>query len=141
MFFYLYIIGVYKKKQHHHLPTIRHIQDNLSMEWGKEHTPSWKANWNNRRMSNYTTWKSTWWYILYMYVLRTGCQWKMLPKEYGSGSTTYHRRFQEWVGKRVFEKLWIRLLEIYDDIRGIEWEWQSLDCVSVKAPLERSDRS
>ena len=49
---------------------------------------------------------------------------------------TCHRRFQDWVGKRVFEKLWIRLLEIYDDIRGgIEWEWQSLDSVSVKAPL------
>ena len=29
-----------------------------------------------------------------MFVLRTGCQWKMLPKEYGSGSTC-HRRFQE----------------------------------------------
>jgi transposase len=28
------------------------------------------------------------------YVLRTGCQWKMLPKENGSGST-YHRRFQQ----------------------------------------------
>jgi putative transposase len=60
----------------------------------------------------------------------------------GSAST-YHRRFQEWVGKRrVFEKLWIRLLEIYDDIHGIEWEWQSLDSVSVKAPLGGgSDRS
>ena len=22
-----------------------------------------------------------------VYILRTGCQWKMLPKEYGSGST------------------------------------------------------
>ena len=69
-----------------------------------------------------------------LYVLRTGCQWKMLPKEYGSGSTC-HRRFQEWVSKRVFEKVWIRLLEIYDNIRSIEWEWQSLDSVSVKAPL------
>ena len=29
-----------------------------------------------------------------VYILRTGCQWKMLPKEYGSGSTC-HRRFQE----------------------------------------------
>ena len=29
-----------------------------------------------------------------LYVLRTGCQWKMLPKEHGSGSTC-HRRFQE----------------------------------------------
>jgi|SRR5215831_3284243 len=27
------------------------------------------------------------------YILRTGCQWKMLPKEYGSGSR-YHRRVQ-----------------------------------------------
>jgi transposase len=24
-----------------------------------------------------------------LYVLRTGCQWKMLPKEYGFGFTTY----------------------------------------------------
>jgi putative transposase len=30
-----------------------------------------------------------------LFVLRTGCQWKMLPKEYGSGSTC-HRRFQQW---------------------------------------------
>jgi transposase len=29
-----------------------------------------------------------------VYILRTGCQWKMLPKEYGSGSTC-HRRFQQ----------------------------------------------
>jgi hypothetical protein len=29
----------------------------------------------------------------------------------------------------------IRLLEVYDDLRGIGWNWQSLDSVSVKAPL------
>jgi transposase len=59
----------------------------------------------------------------------------LLPKEYGSGST-YHRRFQEWMRLGVFQKLWIRLLEIYDYVRrGIEWKWQSLDSVSVKASL------
>jgi transposase len=69
------------------------------------------------------------------YVLRTGCQWKMLPKkEYGSGSTC-HRRFQEWTVSKVFQKLWVRLLEVYDDLRGISWIWQSLDSVSIKAPL------
>ena len=52
-----------------------------------------------------------------LYVLRTGCQWKMLPKEYGSGSTC-HRRFQEWTVSKVFQKLWVRLLEVYDDLRG-----------------------
>ena len=39
----------------------------------------------------------------------------MLPKEYDSGSTTYHRRFQEWTLSKVFQKLWVRLLEVYDD--------------------------
>jgi transposase len=69
-----------------------------------------------------------------LYVLRTGCQWKMLPKEYGSGSTC-HRRFQKWTLSKVFEKLWIRLLQVYNDLRGIRWRWLSLDSVSIKAPL------
>jgi putative transposase len=69
-----------------------------------------------------------------LYVLRTGCQWKALPKEYGSGSTA-HRRFQQWVKEGVFERVWVRLLEEYDDIRGIGWQWQSLDSSSVKSPL------
>ena len=69
-----------------------------------------------------------------LYVLRTGCQWKMLPAEYGSGSTC-HRRFQEWVRKGVFQKLWVKLLERYDELKGISWEWQSLDSLTVKAPL------
>ena len=69
-----------------------------------------------------------------LYVLRTGCQWKMLPTEYGSGSTC-HRRFQEWVRKGVFQKLWVKLLERYDELKGISWEWQSLDSLTVKAPL------
>ena len=43
-----------------------------------------------------------------LYVLRTGCQWKMFPKEYGS-SSTYHRRFQQWSTSKVFERLWTRL--------------------------------
>jgi transposase len=53
-----------------------------------------------------------------LYVLRTGCQWKMLPREYGSSSTS-HRRFQEWNKLDVFKNLWIRLLKIYDALIGI----------------------
>lgn len=69
-----------------------------------------------------------------LYVLRTGCQWKALPAEYGSGSTC-HRRFQEWVKAGVFQKLWVKLLKRYDELRGIRWRWQSLDSLAVKAPL------
>jgi len=69
-----------------------------------------------------------------IYVLRTGCQWKMLPREYGSGSTC-HRRFQQWVKIDIFKKIWIKLLKIYDNKIGIKWKWQSLDSISIKSPL------
>lgn len=69
-----------------------------------------------------------------LYILRTGCQWKMLPKEYGSGSTC-HRRFQEWNGLDLFKKIWVKLLTIYDNLNGINWTWQSLDSISIKSPL------
>jgi transposase len=73
-----------------------------------------------------------------LYVLRTGCQWKMLPKEFGSGSTC-HRRFQQWSISKVLQRLWSRLLKVYDDIVGIRWKWQSLDSISVEAPLGEND--
>lgn len=38
------------------------------------------------------------------YVLRTGCQWKAVPKGFGSGSSL-HRYFQKWVKRRVFRDL------------------------------------
>ncbi len=57
-----------------------------------------------------------------LYLLRTGCQWKSLPKECGSGSTC-HRRFQQWVGEVAFQKLWARLLNKYDASKGIKWRW------------------
>ena len=69
-----------------------------------------------------------------LYVLRTGCQWKAVPQEFGSGSTC-HKRFQEWECAGVFEKLWAKLLTRYDELRGIRWRFQSLDSVTVKAPL------
>ena len=69
-----------------------------------------------------------------LYVLRTGCQWKAVPKESGSGSTC-HKRFQEWERTRVFEKVWAKLLARYDELRRIQWRFQSLDSATVKAPL------
>ena len=68
------------------------------------------------------------------YVLRTGCQWKAVPREFGSGSTL-HRRFQQWVQRGVFRKLWQAGLMEYDELKGIQWEWQALDGAMTKAPL------
>ena len=61
-----------------------------------------------------------------LYVLRTGCQWKMLPREYGSGSAA-HEHFQKWARAGIFSKLWKICLLEYDDCKGIDWMWQSLD--------------
>lgn len=38
------------------------------------------------------------------YVLRTGCQWKAVPPEFGSGSAL-HRYFQRFVERGLFKKL------------------------------------
>jgi transposase len=69
-----------------------------------------------------------------LYVLRTECQWKMLPKEFGSGSTC-HRRFQQWIKLDIFKNMWIKMLQEYDIIIGIKLDWQSLDSISIKSPL------
>jgi len=68
------------------------------------------------------------------YVLRTGCQWKAMPAEFGSGSAI-HAYFQDWVRCGVFRKLWQSALEEYDELKGIDWQWQSLDGAMTKAPL------
>ncbi|MCG3158746.1 MAG: IS5 family transposase ISPaen3 [bacterium] len=68
------------------------------------------------------------------YVLRTGIQWKALPRSLGAGSTV-HRRFQKWVREGIFLNLWRWCLYNYDLMIGLDWEWQALDGAMTKAPL------
>ena len=68
------------------------------------------------------------------YELRTGCQWKALPRCFGAASTV-HDRFQEWRAAGVFERLWQEGLVEYDTQHGLDWEWQSMDGAMTKAPL------
>ena len=69
-----------------------------------------------------------------VYVLRTGCQWKALPKEYGSASSV-HKYFLEWKRGGIFIRMWRKGLAEYDEMEGIAWSWQSIDATMVKAPL------
>ena len=69
-----------------------------------------------------------------LYVLITGCQWNMIPKEYGSKSTI-HEHFQKWVANKVFDQIFQLLLEEYDSLKGINWEWQSSDGSLLQAPV------
>jgi putative transposase len=71
-----------------------------------------------------------------IYVLRTGIQWNALPREMGASSTV-HDRYQEWERLGFFEELWRAGILKYDELEGIEWEWQAIDGVMTKAPLGR----
>jgi putative transposase len=69
-----------------------------------------------------------------VYVLRTGIQWNALPRELGA-SSTIHDRFQEWEQAGVFKALWQGGLHSYDELVGIQWEWQAVDGAMNKAPF------
>ncbi len=69
-----------------------------------------------------------------VYVLRTGMQWKALPRELGSASAV-HQHFQNWQKAGFFLKLWQAGRAEYDGMEGIAWEWQSIDGALRKAPL------
>ena len=64
--------------------------------------------------------------------MRTGCQWNRLPKELGDDSTI-HRTFQRWVELGVLERIWAVLIEEYEALGGVNWEWQATDCAMGKA--------
>ena len=57
-----------------------------------------------------------------VYRLRTGSQWKALPDQFGSGSAC-HARFQSWCVAGIFRRLFEKIVEFYEEVRGVEWEW------------------
>jgi transposase len=62
-----------------------------------------------------------------LYVLKTGCQWKALPKERFGSASSIHRYFMEWEEAGFFEELWKHGLAESDELEGIPWRWQSID--------------
>lgn len=69
------------------------------------------------------------------FVLRTGCQWNALNATGLCSSSVAHARFQEWRAAGVFLKLWKMELTEYDELKGIDWSWQSMDGAMTKAPF------
>ncbi|WP_276522200.1 IS5 family transposase [Kallotenue papyrolyticum] len=69
------------------------------------------------------------------YVLRTGGQWASLNETDLCAKSTAHDRFQEWVEAGVFLALWKAGVERFDELRGLDWNWLSMDGAMTKAPL------
>ena len=112
-----------------HLPTIRNIPDEFWDEI-KLSLPSEKAN--NTIGRPIIPFRKVVDGIFY--VLRTGCQWKALPRSLGASSTV-HDRFQDWRKEGVFRRMWIDGLSAYNENTTIDWKWQAMDGVITKTPL------
>lgn len=67
--------------------------------------------------------------------LRTGCQWKALDATGLCPGSTAHDRFQQWVAAGVFQRFWQAGLVAYDELKGLDWAWLSMDGAMSKAPL------
>jgi putative transposase len=75
------------------------------------------------------------------FVLRTGIQWQAIPREHFGPPSTVYDYFAQWVKADVFGPLWAVALTVYDDLKGLEWTWQSVDGALTKAPLEGKPRA
>jgi len=69
------------------------------------------------------------------YVLRTGCQWGALDATDLCPHSTAHDRFQEWGAAGVCLRLWQAGVEQFDELKGLDWSWLSMDGAMTKAPL------
>ena len=69
-----------------------------------------------------------------VFVLRTGCPWRLLPKELGCGSgMTCRRRLRDWQAAGVWERLHATLLDWLGDEAALDWSRVSADSVSFRA--------
>ena len=69
------------------------------------------------------------------FVLRTGCQWNALDATGICSCSSAYRRFREWLDAGVFHEFWRQGLLAYDETKGIDWKWLSMDGAMTKAPL------
>ncbi len=69
------------------------------------------------------------------YVIKTGCQWSMLPNELGCSSTV-HGKFIQWCRSGVMKKVMDSARKIYEK-NNPENNWYAIDSSSKKAPFAR----
>ncbi len=76
-----------------------------------------------------------------VYVLRTGTQWKALPKEFYGSPSSIHAYFKKWEAEGFFSELWKKGLAEFEEMRGIAWEWTCDTTRSARSMAERAGRS
>ncbi len=76
-----------------------------------------------------------------VYVLKTGTQWKALPKDIFGSPSSIHAYFKKWEAQGFFSEMWKKGLAEYEEMKGIAWEWTLDTTRSAKVAMERMNKS
>lgn len=69
-----------------------------------------------------------------LFVLRTGIQWELLPREMGCGcGMTCWRRLRDWHQAGIWQDIWQMFLNELGRADGIDWSAAALDSCSTRA--------
>lgn len=74
-----------------------------------------------------------------LYVLRTGCRWRDLPKQYGVSSTCW-RRLERWLADGTWERVWRTLLATLDTWEKCIWAEALLTGACIPVPTKKGGR-
>ena len=67
-----------------------------------------------------------------VFVLRSGCRWQDLPREYGSPTTVW-RRFATWQKLEIWQKIWDLVLFEFEKAGGIDKSETIADATFIRA--------
>ena len=67
-----------------------------------------------------------------LFILRTGCRWEDIPREYASPATAW-RRLRQWEQDGTWERIWRTLLAGLDAQGKLKWAQAFLDGSFVPA--------
>lgn len=76
-----------------------------------------------------------------VYVLKTGTQWKALPKDIFGSPSSIHAYFKKWEEQGFFSEMWKKGLAEYEEMKGIAWEWTLDTTRNAKAAMERMNKA
>jgi putative transposase len=61
-----------------------------------------------------------------MYQARTGCQWRLLPREFGN-YTTVHKWLTKFKEVDLFRRFWELMIRECEEVNAVDWQWLAVD--------------
>lgn len=68
-----------------------------------------------------------------IFKIRTGCQWNLIPKVYGSDTTIY-RSLKRWSRLGIWQELWNVLAEDSPELTRVDWKSQIVEDAELHNP-------